>query len=182
MNIRLATPADAEALLAIYAPYVQNTAASFEYEAPGPEEFRQRIEHTLKEYPYLVAEEDGYILGYAYAGPFRPRMAYRHSAEVSIYVRPEEQGKGIGRALYEKLEELLAAQNVYNLYADVASPNAPDDPYLTRGSELFHEKVGYRTIGRYENCGFKFGRWYTLLCMEKVIAERPADPQPFRPF
>lgn len=103
--IRLATPKDAEVLLAIYAPYVRDTAITFEYDVPELPEFRKRIESTLEKYPYLVAERNGIPTGYAYAGPFHPRAAYQHSAELSIYLSQDSRGQGIGKALYRHLEK-----------------------------------------------------------------------------
>ena len=115
MIIRVATPEDAEDILAIYAPYILNTAIPFEYEIPTVEEFRERIVHTLEKYPYLVAIEDGCLVGYAYAGVLKARKAYEHAVEVSIYVKGDERGHGIGRMLYAKLEELLPKQNIYEI-------------------------------------------------------------------
>lgn len=181
IDIRLASPDDAEELLAIYAPYVSGTAVSFECSVPTAEMFRSRIENTLKEYPYLVAEVNGGLRGYAYAGAFRTREAYRHSAETSIYVDKNEHGKGIGRALYEALEELLKKQNVYVFYA-CATCTDREDEFLPKTSLLFHEHMGYRKVGAFENCGYKFGRWYGTRWLEKIIAERPVCPEPFIPF
>ena len=182
MTIRTALPADAEALLSIYAPYVLHTAITFEYEVPDVEAFRSRIESTLREYPFLAAEEAGRIVGYAYAGEFKRREAYRHSAELSVYVKGDERGRGAGRLLYSALEERLAAQNVYNAYACIAVPHEEPDPYLTRASERFHAKMGYRTVARFEACGYKFGRWYSMIWMGKRLKETLPDPQPFIPF
>ena len=107
MEIRLAAAADAGAILAVYAPYVQNTAITFEYDVPEPGAFRDRVAKTLKNYPYLVAEDGGRIVGYAYAGPFRLRAAYQHTAEMSIYIDGRYRQRGIGGALYRELEERL---------------------------------------------------------------------------
>lgn len=181
MNIRIASPDDAEKILEIYATYVTDNAVSFEYGVPSVEDFQKRIENTLKEYPYLAAEEDGQIVGYAYAGPFHSREAYKHSAELSIYIKKEYHGRGIGRSLYKKLEEILSAQNVFTACACIAVPEVEDE-YLTYASELFHEKVGYHTVGKHENCGYKFGRWYSMIWMEKEIKERVGNPEPFIPF
>ena len=115
MNIRTATPQDAAAILAIYAPYIEQTAITFEYDVPSVEEFRGRIESTLKHYPYLVCEEEGEIVGYAYAGVFKARAAYSHCVETSIYVKMGQHGKGIGKKLYERLEEELKKMGILNL-------------------------------------------------------------------
>lgn len=181
MNIRIASPDDAEKILEIYAPYVTDTAVSFEYTVPDIGDFRKRIEGILKEYPYLVAEEDGQIIGYAYAGPFHSREAYKHSAELSIYIKNEYHGRGIGQNLYCKLEEILSAQNVFTTCACIAVPEIEDE-YLTDISELFHERIGYHTVGRHEKCGYKFGRWYSMIWMEKEIKKRVPNPEPFIPF
>lgn len=114
LHIRTAQINDAEELLAIYKPYIENTAITFEYNVPTVEEFANRIKTTLKKYPYIVAELNGKIVGYAYAGVFKGRKAYDWSVETSIYIRLENHGNGIGRKLYEKLEEILAKQGVTN--------------------------------------------------------------------
>ena len=181
MNIRIASPDDTEELLEIYAPYVTDTAVSFEYTVPSAENFRKRIESTLREYPYLVAEKSGKITGYAYSGAFHSREAYKHSAELSIYVKKEFHGKGIGRSLYLKLEEILSAQNIFTACACIAVPDGEDE-YLTNASRLFHENVGYHTVGKHEKCGYKFGKWYSMIWMEKEIKERVPNPEPFIPF
>lgn len=168
MRIRTANTGDAACILGIYAYYVENTAVSFEYEVPTLQEFTGRIATTLERYPYLVAEEDGEILGYAYAGPFKARAAYDHSCEVSIYVRRDVRQRGIGRALYEELERRLAAQGILNLYACIADPIEQDE-YLTRDSESFHVRMGYQNVGEFHKCGYKFERWYNMIWMEKMI-------------
>lgn len=172
--IRLATPADAEAMLGIYRPYVEETAVSFELEAPGVNEFATRIERTLVRYPWLVAERAGVAVGYAYAGPLKTRAAYDHSVEVSIYLRQDEHGHGLGRTLYEQLETRLKAQGVRNLYACITYSPDEDDPFLTRVSVGFHEHMGYERVGLFHDCGLKFGRWYSVVWMEKMIGDHPA--------
>jgi len=168
INIRIANPADAAALLKVYAPYVEKTAISFEYQVPSLEEFRQRIERTLKNYPYLVAEQDGEILGYAYTGPFVGRPAYAWAAETSIYLRQDSCKKGIGKALYQRLEEISRAQNIHNLYACIGWPDQEDE-YLNMNSAQFHAHLGYRHVGEFRKCGYKFGRWYNMIWMEKLL-------------
>ena len=170
LMIRSAVPEDAERLLEIYAYYVSHTAISFEYEPPSAAEFRRRIENTLRQYPYLVLEEEGAIQGYVYAGVFKGRAAYARSCEVSIYVDRHAKGHGYGRKLYEALEEKLKAQGILNLYACIADPIAEDE-YLTRNSELFHQHLGYRKVGDFHRCAFKFNRWYNMIWMEKMIGE-----------
>lgn len=170
--IRKALPDDAAALLAVYAPYVAQTAVSFEYQPPDVEEFRSRIERFSAEYPYLAAEEDGEIIGYAYAHAFHERAAFSHSAELSVYIDRACRGRGLGRRLYEKLELLLAEKGVTNLYALVAVPQADGDPYLTYDSFDFHRHMGFSEAGRLHGCGLKFGRLYDLVYMEKIIQSR----------
>ena len=170
LMIRYASPNDCERLLEIYAYYVANTAVSFEYDVPSLEEFRNRIENTLKKYPYLVLEEDGIIRGYAYAGPFKGRAAYDYSCEVSIYVDRDARGRGYGRKLYEALEDKLRAQGILNMYACIGSPIVEDE-YLTRNSELFHQHLGFSKAGEFHQCGYKFHRWYNSVWMEKIIGE-----------
>ncbi len=180
-SIRAATPDDAGALLAIYTPYVTNTAISFECEAPGLSEFQKRIENTLKRYPYLLAERDGEILGYAYTGPFVGRAAYAWAAETTIYLKEGKKKMGIGRALYEALEKVSRAQNILNLNACIGYPEAEDE-YLTGNSVQFHGHMGYRMVGEFHKCGYKFGRWYNMVWMEKLLGEHGENPKEVIPF
>lgn len=168
--IRMASPEDAEVILNIYAYYIEKTAITFEYDVPTMEEFRGRIEKTLKKYPYLILEDDGKIMGYAYAGPLKERAAYDWSVETSIYTIQGMAGRGYGRRLYEALEEVLKARGILNLYACIAYPIVEDE-YLTKNSEQFHAHMGYKTIGEFHQCGYKFGRWYNMIWMEKMIGE-----------
>ena len=182
MRIRKAEITDAAAIHDIYAPYVLNTAITFDYEVPDIKEFEGRIERTLCNYPYFVAEEDGQVVGYAYAGLFRTRIAYRHCVEVSIYIDQSRHGVGIGRMLYQKLEEALIRQNIYILYACITATCREDDGNLNDDSIRFHKKMGYQLVGKHNLCGYKFGRWYDVVWMEKVIAQRPEVPDSFIPF
>lgn len=182
LRVRLATEADAEELLAIYAPYVEDTAISFEYEVPSVEEFRGRIRHTLERFPYLAAEDGRGIAGYAYVSSFKERAAYSWSVETSIYVRRDGRRRGVGRRLYEALEAALSAQGVLNLNACIAYPPTEDDPYLSRDSVVFHERMGYAMVGRFHQCASKFGRWYDMVWMEKSIGDHPPEPPAVRPF
>ena len=179
--IRIARPEDAPALREIYAPYVKNTARTFEYDVPTVEEFRGRIENTLKKYPYFVCERNGEIIGYTYASMYRVRAAYIYDAEPSIYVKEEARGVGAGRELYEALENALSLQHVVNVYASVASIDVEDE-YLTHSSLRFHEHLGYTKVGTFKNCGHKFGRWYDMTWMSKSIRKHTADPAPWRTF
>ena len=139
------------------------------------------MEKTLKRYPYLVAEKGGELIGYAYAGPFVGRAAYDWAAEVSIYRKENQRGMGIGKRLYQAIEEISRAQNITNLNACIGSPD-PEDEYLTRNSIQFHEHMGYRMVGEFYKCGYKFGRWYNMVWMEKIIGRHTADPAPVIPF
>ena len=170
MELRPATPADAPHLLEIYRPYVEKTAISFELALPTPADFCDRICAIMDRYPYYVAEEAGEILGYAYASAFIHREAYDHSVEMSIYLDQAACGQGLGRALYERLERELAAMGVTNANACIAYP-VGEDPYLTLNSVDFHKHLGYRMVGRFHKCGYKFGRWYDMVWMEKMIAD-----------
>ena len=181
IRIRTARPEDAIELLEIYAPYVRETAVTYEYTVPSKEEFASRIRRIMEKYPYLVAEKDGEILGYAYAGAFHPRAAYAWDAEMSIYIKKDRKRSGIGKTLYEALEKLLAEQNILNVYACIACPEEEDE-YLTKDSIRFHERMGYRIVGEFRECAYKFGRWYGMVWMEKRIGKRTADPAEVKSF
>lgn len=161
MSIRIATEADLPRLLAIYGPYVENTTVSFEYEVPTLDAFLTRFRKITEQFPWLVWEEDGTVLGYAYAcAPF-DRAAYQWCAEPSIYLMPEAQGKGIGKRLYEALEEILTAQGYRLSYAIITSEN--------EASLAFHRAMGYRETAHFPGCGYKFGRWLGVTWMEKPL-------------
>ena len=181
--IRTATVDDAEAMLAIYRPYVEKTAITFETTVPSLAEFRQRVSNTLAGYPWILAEsaEEG-IVGYAYAGPYKNRAAYDWTVETSIYLRHDVRGQGLGRRLYEELERILMAMGIRNLNACIACTDRVDDPFLTNGSVLFHEKLGYTMVGTFHSCGFKLGRWYDMLWMEKMIGPHDGAPHDIIPF
>lgn len=181
LTIRMATPEDAEALLGIYGPYVKNTAVSYEYEIPSPEEFAARIRKTLKTYPYLVAVYQGEIIGYVYASRLHERKAYDWAVETSIYVRQDLRGLHVGQRLYDALEELLKRQNVMSVNACIAYPEVEDE-YLNRNSVRFHERMGYRMIGHFHRCAYKFGRWYDMVWMEKFLGKHPDTPMPLIPL
>lgn len=169
MRIERVYEEDAVILLDIYTHYVKETAISFEYEVPSVEEFEERIRKISAKYPYIKAVDDeGVILGYAYAGPFKQRAAYDRSVETTIYVRKDMHNLGIGRVLYENLETKLKNMGVLNLYACIAYTSNPDK-YLTNGSMYFHQKLGYEIVGTFHKCGYKFGNWYDMIWMEKII-------------
>ncbi len=174
--IRDAVVEDAARLVEIYAWYVKNTAISFEYEVPSLEEFQRRILTVTERYPYLVAEQEGKILGYAYAGPFINRAAYDWSCELSIYVDRAFVKQGLGRLLYEAMEARLAKMGIQNLYACIAWPTVPD-VYVTRNSAEFHAHMGFKKAGEFHKCGCKFGHWYDMIYMEKVIGPHEENPE-----
>ena len=168
--IRPADLSDAEEMLAIYAPYVRETAVSFEYAAPSADEFRGRIRTVTENFPWLAAEQDGRIIGYAYASRFHERAAYRYCCETTVYIREDKKRLGAGKALYQALEAALRRQGIRNLYACVAVTDA-EDGHLTPDSVRFHEALGFAVTGRFHRCGYKFSRWYDVVWMEKIIAQ-----------
>lgn len=181
IEIRVARPDDAKKLLEIYRPYVEKTAITFEYDVPDVKEFRRRIEHTLEKYPYLLAQKQGEILGYVYTGPFVGRAAYDWAAELSIYLKMDCRRREIGRKLYEAVENIAAAQHITNLCACIGTVDAEDE-YLNNNSARFHAHMGYRMVGEFRKCGYKFGRWYNMVWMEKIIGDHAAFPEPVTPF
>ena len=166
--IRAVEISDAERLSEIYSYYVENTAVSFEYEAPTAGEFVKRIEHTTEKYPYLVCEKEGKVVGYAYAGAYSAREAYSWTVSTSIYVDKDHRREGIGSALYAALESELKKMGIINLLAGVAfSEN--EDEYLSHDSFKYHLKEGYEKVAHMKTVGKKFDRWYDLLWMQKKI-------------
>ena len=169
MSIRLAAETDLPRILAIYAPYVEHTTISFEYTPPTPDEFRQRFLKITARFPWLVWEEQGEILGYAYAcAPFE-RAAYQWCCEPSIYLRPDAQGRGIGRKLYTALEELLTLQGFRLSYALITSENT--------ASLAFHRQMGYTVLAHFPGCGYKHGKHLGVTWMQKTLisAELPMN-------
>ena len=162
ISVRDAGIEDADAILEIYDYYVKNTAVSFEITTPSIEEFKNRMKDIMSRYPYLVIEKDGRIEGYAYAHAFVGREAYKWSCEMTIYLAKDSRGMGLGKILYEALEDRLKEMGIINLYACIGEPDK-DDEYLTSNSRLFHEHMGYKTVGTFRNCGRKFGRWYSMI-------------------
>ena len=175
LRIRMAEPErDAPAVAAIYRPAIETTIASFEERPPMPEVMAGRIAATLTRTPWLVAEDgDGRIVGYAYAGPHRERAGYRWSVDVSVYVDPAHHGRGIGRALYDELFDLLRRQRFVNAYAGIALPNP--------ASIALHEAVGMQLVGVYRRVGWKFGAWHDVAWYGRRLVEVagvPAEPIP----
>ena len=159
--IRPATEKDVPEILEIYAPYVENTTVTFEYDVPCHRSFLQRFYEITAQYPWLVWEEEGHILGYAYASAPYSRPAFSWCAEPSIYLRDEAKRRGIGKMLYAALEKILEIQGYQVLYALITADNLD--------SIRFHENAGYKTSVEFPACGFKFGRWLGLIWMEKRL-------------
>lgn len=172
--MRLATPRDAPAVHAIYAPIVRDTFISFEREVPSIPEIEGRIAATLQRYPWLVFEERAGLAGYAYASEHRSRAAYQWSTDVSCYVHEHARRRGIGARLYQALFRILALQGFTNAFAGIALPNA--------ASVAMHEAVGFVALGRYRDVGFKQGEWHDTVWMQRRLAEPPARPEPPRPL
>lgn len=181
-SLRVVTPEDAAALLAVYAPYVTDTAISFEWQVPQLEEFRGRIRRTLQRYPYLAAVRGEELLGYAYTHPFVGRAAYDWGAETTIYLRRDCRHRGLGKALYTALEGISRAQHIHTLYACIGTPSRQEDEHLTWNSAQFHAHLGFRLVGTFQNCGRKFDRWYDMIWMEKQLSPLPEPPAPVIPF
>lgn len=175
ITIRPATPEDAEDLLKIYSYYVTDTAVTFEWEVPTVEEFRNRIATISQKFPYIVALQEGVIIGYAYANTFRTRAAYVWNVETSIYVNKDCRHSGAGTVLLNELETQLKVQNFLNVYA-VISYAEKEDEYLTHDSIFFHDKMGYKKVSEWHQCGYKFKRWYNIVIMEKMLGEHTAVP------
>ena len=173
--IRLATAADAAAVAAIYAPYVTDTFVSFEEEAPAPEEMARRIAGNVAGlYPWLVAEVDGRVIGYASSSAFRSRRSYRWTVETGVYLAPEGQGRGLGRMLMERMLELLMRQGFTAVVAGITLPNA--------ASVALHEKLGFTPAATYRETGFKLGEWRTVQVFARDLAPRLTPPLEIRPF
>jgi L-amino acid N-acyltransferase YncA len=166
-TIRLATEDDAGQILAIYGPYCY-TPVSFEAEAPPLEEMRGRIAALAGKLPWLVCDDGGTVLGYAYASPHRARLAYQWSVEVSAYVAEVSRRRGIGRALYTSLFRALELQGYFNAYAGITLPNA--------ASVGLHEAVGFTPIGVYRGVGYKLGAWHDVGWWERPLRERKPEP------
>lgn len=173
-TIRLAEARDAAAIADIYAPYCLETPVSFEEVAPSADEMAARIARVTAKYPWLVLELDGALVGYAYGGTHRERAAYRWSVEVTVYVRQGWHGRGIGRALYTALFELLARQGYYRAFGGVTLPNA--------GSEKLHEAMGFTRVGTFHAIGHKFGQWHDVGWYERELQPLAAAPNEPRPI
>ncbi|MFV0440979.1 MAG: GNAT family N-acetyltransferase [Lachnospirales bacterium] len=175
IKIRFATKNDIPLLLKIYTHYVLNTAITFEIEPPTILEFENRMENIQKKYPYIVAIHDNHIVGYAYAKEFVNRKAYDWSVESTIYIDVNKKNIGIGGKLMDTLENILKAMGICNIYACIAY-SKENNPFLTNNSMDFHKYRGYKVIGEFNNCGYKFDSWYNMIYMEKIIGEHIKSP------
>lgn len=173
-RVRLATSADAAGVLAIYAPYVEQTAITFETEVPDVDAFADRMAAILEAYPYLVVEQDGAIVGYAYAHRIGERAAYAWNAEVSIYFAPACTGRGWGSAVLGALLDLLQLQGVRTAYSLITLPNEP--------SVRLHERLGFGIMGEQARAGFKQGAWHDVVWLHKPIGCFQGEPAPVVPF
>ena len=170
MAIRIAQPSDIPAMLKIYEYFVQKTAVSFEYETPTEAEFLGRMQSHMAQYAWLVREENGTVLGYAYAGRAFERAAYAWCAEISCYLDASVRRKGIGRALYTEIESILRRQGCRKVFAVVTSANAP--------SVAFHRALGYRQAAVFRQVGYKLGEWHDVIWLEKTLCA-PGAPERF---
>lgn len=196
VTLRLATASDADDIARFYAPYAEETAINFEYEAPDAEEFARRIEEVEQKFPFIVAQANGRVLGYAFARGMGERPAYGWSIDTSIYLDKSIRGHHVGSALYGALEAILIEQGVINMFACITVrrddglydlsgvPGLTDanasasDPHLPLTSPRFHAARGFHVVGRERSCGYKLGTWYDKLWMEKQVGERLEQPVP----
>jgi L-amino acid N-acyltransferase YncA len=175
--IRPASKGDADAIAEIYAPYVRDTAISFEIEPPTAETMAQRIASTLETHPWLVADCGGEVIGYAYAGKHRERAAYRWTVDTTVYVETAAHRRGIGHALYRVLLDMLRQQGFHSAFAEIVLPNP--------GSDRLHESAGFKPIGIHKDIGFKLGRWHDIGYWRMGLADSdalPSEPVPFAAF
>ncbi len=165
ISLRQATPGDGAAVAAIYRPIVEQTAISFEEVPPAADDMAGRIAHVLERYPYLVAEQDKRVIGYAYAAQHMERAAYRWSVNVSAYVAESARGAGVGKRLYRALFETLAERGFHMAMAGITLPN--------EASVKLHEGMGFQPVGIYREVGFKFGHWHDVGWWQRRIQAPP---------
>lgn len=169
IQIRPALIADVPGILDIYAPFVRETAITFEYEVPEPSVFEERFKSVTAQYPWLVAVSGAQVLGYAYAMRFRERAAYQWCCECSVYVHPDVRRRGLATSLYERLFQELHHTGLLNVYAVITLPNPQ--------SVALHEHLGFETAGVLRKSGYKHGAWHDVLLMELFLAKHPANPR-----
>ncbi len=174
IQLRLAREDDAAAILSLYEPYVRTTHVTFEVEVPSLAVFTERIANILHTYPYVVAECNGELVGYAYAHRFGERAAYAWNTELSVYVAMDERGRGTGQRLCEALIGLLQLQGVRNVFSRIVSPNVP--------SVKLHEKLGFRELGMQQSSGFKLGNWHDVTWHQKMIGSFEGTPEAVVPL
>lgn len=172
--VRTVTAADAEGLLSIYGPHVLNDAITFETQIPSVEDFGARITKCLQKFPWLVCETKAETAGYVYASLHRERDAYQWTCECSVYVHDDHKGKGIGANLYRALFQILKIQGLVNLYAGITLPN--------EASVRLHEKCGFEAFARYENIGYKLGKWHSVGWWRLQLNNHEPKPLPPTPF
>lgn len=171
--IRFAAASDAAAIASLYRSYVLDTTYTFEYDPPDEAAFIERLRRTQPDFPWLAAEQDGRLAGYAYAGRAFERAAYGWDADMSVYLHPEVQGRGLGRAFYTLLERMLALQGYQVVYGLVTGANTQ--------SCRFHEALGYQLTATLPNCGYKHGRWLSVRWYEKRLTPPVPPVSPPRP-
>lgn len=161
LTIRAAKTTDAERILKIYTPYITNTTISFEFDVPSITEMADRINTHSQDFPYLVAEQNGKVIGYTYAKAFASREAFKYDAELSIYVDEATTANGVGQELFNNMETRLIDQGIIQLVSTIALPN--------EASVGFHKKNGFEQIGHFPNAGYKFNAWHDIVWMLKSI-------------
>jgi phosphinothricin acetyltransferase len=173
-TIRLASERDAVAVAAIYAPFCDSRAVSFEITAPSRDEMANRIRTTTAQFPWLVLEDGGTVAGYAYASRHRDRAAYQWAVDAAVYVGDGYRGRGVGRALYTSLFELLTLQGYFKVCAGITLPNP--------ASVGLHEAVGFKLVGVYRGIGYKLGAWHDVAWYELVLQPERENPTPPKPI
>lgn len=163
ISIRTAEVSDAAALRALYEPYVVKTAITFDLEVPSVADFEQKITQLTERYPFLVAEENGSVVGYAYASTYYDKSAYDWTAELTIYVDENKRGLQIGSSLYDALEEGLIKRDFKNFVACISLPND--------ASIAFHKKRGYEQVAHFKKVGYKFDKWHDIVWLQKSLLE-----------
>jgi L-amino acid N-acyltransferase YncA len=168
LHIRTATVADAEKLLAVYAPYILHTANTFEYDVPSLQAFEEKVEKITAKYPWLLCERNGELLGYAYGSTHRERTAYQWCAESTVYLAEKHHRKGVARVLYAALFDMMKLQGYYSIYASILSTNT--------ASVAFHRAVGFEDIGLFKNIGYKLGEWHSNIWMQYFLQAHKPEP------